>query len=324
MVPTAAARWTARHPVAALLGRRKAGIGRSSLRTNPFRSRLNMVLPRSAQKARRLVRSLLGPGTASTTSQSGSLHFSSVVVLGTDPGNRLHATRLGPPSHWRCRPSAAVHDRASGRSDRLDDARSRPNAELARHLFALDGHVLIRPCIGKRTGGPDFRSPALRLASPQGTRRCSEWQAFEAQQTDRTAAEPRLTDARPERIHKCQLPYGRLHRSPPPVQFVADSPLEGSGFELPVPQCALSSPTERLWSRPRDLAVSGGALNGHLTTPIGGRPATPRLTRREDRSAQLGRGPEDLGNRAAANYRFPNRLSLICRLSGPLEPSYEV
>src|SRR6516162_7776112 len=76
--------------------------------------------------------------------------------------------------------------------------------------------------------------------------------------------------------------------------FVADSPLEGSGFELPVPQCALSSPTERPWSRPPDLAVSGGALNGHLTTPIGGRPATRRLTRREDRSAQLRRGPEDL------------------------------
>src|SRR6202035_1180136 len=35
-----------------------------------------------------------------------------------------------------------------------------------------------------RTGGPDFRSPALRLASPQGTRRGSEWQAFEAQQTE--------------------------------------------------------------------------------------------------------------------------------------------
>jgi len=46
---------------------------------------------------------------------------------------------------------------------------------------------------------------------------------------------------------------------------------------------ALSSPTARAWSRPPDLAVSGGALNG-LTTPIGGRPATPRLTR-EDRSA---------------------------------------
>ena len=29
-----------------------------------------------------------------------------------------------------------------------------------------------------------------------------------------------------------------------------------------------------------------------------------RLTRREDRSAQLGRGPENLGNRAAAKYRF--------------------
>src|SRR5260370_21586745 len=39
------------------------------------------------------------------------------------------------------------------------------------------------PISAHRTGGPDFRSPALRLASPQGTRRGSEWQAFEAQQT---------------------------------------------------------------------------------------------------------------------------------------------
>jgi hypothetical protein len=38
---------------------------------------------------------------------------------------------------------------------------------------------------------------------------------------------------------------------------------------------------------------------------VGG-PATARLTRGEDRSAQLGRGPENLGNRAAAKYRFPN------------------
>src|SRR5260370_2272496 len=40
------------------------------------------------------------------------------------------------------------------------------------------------PISAHRTGGPDFRSPALRLASPQGTRRGSEWQAFEAQQTE--------------------------------------------------------------------------------------------------------------------------------------------
>jgi hypothetical protein len=57
---------------------------------------------------------------------------------------------------------------------------------------------------------------------------------------------------------------------------------------------------------PPDSAVSGGSLNGRLTTPIGGGPVTARLTRREDRSAQLGRGPENLGNRAAANYRFLN------------------
>src|SRR5215467_2640179 len=40
------------------------------------------------------------------------------------------------------------------------------------------------PISAHRTGGPDFRSPALRLASPQGTRRGCEWQAFEAQQTE--------------------------------------------------------------------------------------------------------------------------------------------
>jgi len=50
------------------------------------------------------------------------------------------------------------------------------------------------PISAHRTGGPDFRSPALRLASPQGTRRGNEWQAFEAQQTefpiDRVVREP--------------------------------------------------------------------------------------------------------------------------------------
>src|ERR1700719_4289984 len=82
-------------------------------------------------------------------------------------------------------------------------------------------------------------------------------------------------------------------------------PLEGSGFELPVPRCALIANSAALVAPP-DSAVSGGSLNGRLRTPIGGGPATARLTRREDRSAQLGRGPENLGNRAAANYRFLN------------------
>src|SRR6266436_10218620 len=49
---------------------------------------------------------------------------------------------------------------------------------LVQHQSALDGHVLIRPRIGE----------------------------------SRNEAEPRLTDARPERIHKCQLPYGRVDR----------------------------------------------------------------------------------------------------------------
>jgi hypothetical protein len=93
-----------------------------------------------------------------------------------------------------------------------------------------------------------------------------------------------------------------------------DCLLEGSGFELPVPQCALSSPTARPWSRPPYLAVSGGALNGHLTTPIGGRPATPRLTRREDRSAQLGRGPEDLviGRQRTIGFLTGSAASAVC------------
>src|SRR5713226_7562622 len=40
------------------------------------------------------------------------------------------------------------------------------------------------PISAHRTGGPDFRSPALRLASQQGKGRGSEWQAFEAQQNE--------------------------------------------------------------------------------------------------------------------------------------------
>src|SRR5689334_6299719 len=56
---------------------------------------------------------------------------------------------------------------------------------------------------------------------------------------------------------------------------------------------ALSSPTAALVAPP-DWAVRDGSLNGRLTTPIGGGPATARLTRREDRSAQLGRGPKTL------------------------------
>src|SRR5271167_4402021 len=76
-------------------------------------------------------------------------------------------------------------------------------------------------------------------------------------------------------------------------QKFADSPLEGSGFELPVPRCALIANSATLVAPP-DSAVSGGSLNGRLTTSIGGGPATARLTRREDRSAQLGRGPKTL------------------------------
>jgi hypothetical protein len=47
----------------------------------------------------------------------------------------------------------------------------------------------------------------------------------------------------------------------------SDSPLEGSEFELLVPRCALIANSPALVAPP-DSAVSGGSLNGRLTTPI--------------------------------------------------------
>jgi hypothetical protein len=41
----------------------------------------------------------------------------------------------------------------------------------------------------------DLRHPALRLVSPQGTRRCSEWQAFEAQEPAFSIDDPGLVTA---------------------------------------------------------------------------------------------------------------------------------
>ena len=104
---------------------------------------------------------------------------------------------------------------------------------------------------------------------------------------------------------------GRAFFSRP--QFVPDSLLEGSGFELAVPRCALIANSAALVAPP-DSAVSGSSLNGRLTTAIGSGPATARLTRREDRLAQLGRGPENLVNRTAANYRSLNgsAASAVC------------
>jgi hypothetical protein len=98
------------------------------------------------------------------------------------------------------------------------------------------------------------------------------------------------------------------------IEFALDAPLEGSGFELPVPRCALIANCAALVAPP-DSAVRGGSLNGRLTTPIGGGPATARLTRREDRSAQLGRGPKTLViGRQRTNYRFLNgsAASAVC------------
>jgi hypothetical protein len=45
-----------------------------------------------------------------------------------------------------------------------------------------------------------------------------------------------------------------------------DSPLEGSGFELPVPRCAVITNSTALVAPP-DPAVSGGSLDGRLTNP---------------------------------------------------------
>jgi hypothetical protein len=87
------------------------------------------------------------------------------------------------------------------------------------------------------------------------------------------------------------------------VRFARDSPLEGSGFELPVPRCALIANSAAL-----GRAACGGEgrlLNGRLTTPIGGGPATARLTRREDRDAAL----EDLSYRGDEPHRLAARTS---------------
>src|SRR6516162_3607486 len=46
-------------------------------------------------------------------------------------------------------------------------------------------------------------------------------------------------------------------------RFAMDSPLEGSGFELPVPRCALIANSAALVAPP-DSAVRGGSLNGRL------------------------------------------------------------
>src|SRR5260370_2636402 len=80
------------------------------------------------------------------------------------------------------------------------------------------------PISAHRTGGPDFRSPALRLPSPQGTRRGSERQAFEAQQT-------------PLPIHSA--PRGPARAPPPPVV------LSLAAIPLPPPGLSDATPHQR-------------------------------------------------------------------------------
>src|SRR5262245_49629779 len=74
----------------------------------------------------------------------------------------------------RCRSEPDISSMLYGSGGRVEDGRG-SLGPLASAPFPIPAH---------RTGDPDFRSPALRLASPRGTRRGNEWQAFEAQQTE--------------------------------------------------------------------------------------------------------------------------------------------
>src|SRR5262245_63281180 len=73
----------------------------------------------------------------------------------------------------RCRSEPDISSMLYGSGGRVEDGRG-SLGPVASAPFPIPAH---------RTGDPDFRSPALRLASPRGTRR-SEWQAFEAQQAE--------------------------------------------------------------------------------------------------------------------------------------------
>ena len=92
----------------------------------------------------------------------------------------------------------------------------------------------------------------------------------------------RLRQRRPRpnnRWHLCRasaLPFGSARGR---NRFATDSPLEGSGFELLVPRCALI-PNSATLVGPLDSAVSGGSLNGRLILQPRsvGAPATARLT----------------------------------------------
>ena len=76
-----------------------------------------------------------------------------------------------------------------------------------------------------------------------------------------------------------------------------------------------SSIADTRWKCGRQFLWRGGSLNGRLTTPIGGGPATARLTRREDRSAQPGCGPENLviGRPLEGNSSVRLPATCVCR-----------
>jgi hypothetical protein len=109
-----------------------------------------------------------------------------------------------------------------------------------------------------------------------------------------------------------------------------DSPLEGSGFELPVPRCALVAYSAALVAPP-DSAVSGSSLNGRLTTPIGGGPETASADPPRGSIGPTRMRPRKLGNRAAAggqligsassNVRLQTKLVAAAHQTGRLWPS---
>ena len=100
----------------------------------------------------------------------------SLVRLTSESGLRRGDWRWSCPVGKVRRTVASVRNRPSGgrRHGRVEDGRG-SLGPMASAPFPIPAH---------RTGRADFRHPALRLASPQGTRRGRSGQAFETQQAE--------------------------------------------------------------------------------------------------------------------------------------------
>jgi hypothetical protein len=84
----------------------------------------------------------------------------------------LHKKGQGYPVRYRSEPD--IPSGLNGSGGRVEDGRG-SLGPVASAPFPIPAH---------RTGLAELPHPALRLASPRGTRRGSEWQAFEAQQAE--------------------------------------------------------------------------------------------------------------------------------------------